>query len=149
MNVWDKFKEINEFNLREVVLPPGYVFDKHIFRVGIALIFVWLLLAASELGFVLGTNVYINCPMLEPHTPVGSKPCVNPFYAPVFSNPICLKYGICDKEFLFPGESYGSPPGFFYSQASNFALLVFVSMILLNHFLFNRHFFVGGKKHEA
>jgi len=146
---WDKVKKVNRFSLGEVMF-PSYIFNKVIFRVGIALVFVWLLLAAWDLNFRWGSNVYVHCPDLPLSQMMPAPPCENPFYNPVMNppypklmpdNPTCLKYGICDREFLLPGESYGSPPGYFYSHAFEFVLLIVISMILGNHFFFNKGYF--------
>jgi hypothetical protein len=132
MKAWDWIKKVNKINLAEVFL-PGYVLNKWVFRVGIALIFFWLLLAGNSLGWQWGDSVYIHCS--------GENLCENPFFDPMGLNPTCLKYGICDRETLFGGESFGSPPSFFVTHAKDFAGLMVVLMIGLNYLLFNKGFF--------
>jgi hypothetical protein len=136
-----RVKKFSRFNLADKIL-PGYVFNKVIFKVGIALIVVWLLVAGYSLGFHWGNNVYVHCPD-------KGVPCENPFYNPVVQspypkliadNPTCIKYGVCDRETLSPGESFGSPPSFFFQYAGDFAILIFSLMILWNHLLYNARF---------
>lgn len=129
---WKKFKEFNKLTLADIFL-PGYFFNKWIFRVGIGLIFLWLLVAGQTLGFKWENQVYIHCPK-------DKVKCENPFYNPFVENPVCLKYNICQKEFMMPGETYGSPSSFFVTFAEDFALFMVVIMVLLNHTLFNREY---------
>jgi hypothetical protein len=138
---WEKVKKFNRINLAEVFL-PGYIFNKIIFRVGIALIFLWLLLAGWSMNFVWGEQFYIHCPE---KSGLYGTPCRNAFYNPLDRNPTCVKYGICDKELLSPGETYGNPPSFFASYFGTFTLIMVFVMVLLNHTLFNREYFKERK----
>jgi len=144
-SLWNKIKKINRFNFADVFL-PGYKLNKWVFRIGIAIIFIWLLIAGASLNFVLGQNVYFHCKDdRDPHAfqmnLFGSPVCENPFYDPIGRNSVCTKYGICDRETLLVGESFGSPPSFFVNYAGSFSTFMVFFMIFLNHFLFNRGFF--------
>src|SRR4030042_6181700 len=125
---FNNLKRFNKVNLAKIFF-PGYIFNKWVFRVGIFLILCWLFVASWSLGFSWKTNVYIHCAEKV-------NPCENPFYDPVGMNPTCLKYGICDRETLSPGESFGVPPGFFVIYARFFSLLMVLLMVLTNHFLY-------------
>lgn len=131
-------KKINKVNLADYFL-PGYELNKVVFKVGIAIIFFWLLAAAWSINFDLGSQVYVSCPP-------GVTPCVNPFYDPLGLNPTCLKYDVCDRELLLPGMSFGSPPSFLMKYAEIFTWFVVALMIMVNHFLFNRGIFKGVLK---
>ena len=125
---------------------PGYVFNKWIFRVGIGLIFIWLLLAAVDYGWDWNDKPYFICQ--------DSVKCDNPWFAPGSLNEFgwispCVNpvpgrdpdLALCNKEFFLPGEFYGRPPSFLMSHAGDFAWVVVALMLLSNHFLFNKGFF--------
>lgn len=141
MKAWDWIKKVNKINLADSFF-PGYVLNKWVFRIGIAIIFLWLLLAGASFGFKLENSVYVHCTVSH-HYCEGlpfacAESCENPFYDPLGRNPVCSEYGICDREFLFDGETYGSPPSFLVTHAKDFAGLMVLLMLLLNHLLFNK-----------
>lgn len=125
---------------------PGYVFNKTIFRVGIGLIFFWLLVAAVDFGWDWTDKPFFVCR--------DSVRCENPWYAPgsvnefgwvsACVNPVIGRdpdYVLCSKEFFLPGESYGVSPSFLMIHAKDFSSIIIVLMLLLNHFIFNKGFF--------
>lgn len=92
---------------------------------------------------------YVGCP--------GENQCQNPFYQSTYCydsnwryigmNEWLSSHNLCEKEFLFPGESYGGKPNWFVQNLTG--LLVGWSLIfsLGNHFLYNKNF-DGGKDDE-
>lgn len=123
-----------------------YVVNRNIFHVGLFLI-VLLGFFVIVQGYKNNSFTYLTCK--TPSNDYASK-CENQFY----HNNICynndiryvqiksflLKYDLCNKEYLFNGESYGNKPSFF---ANNFGLLVFLILLiclLVNHFVYNKKF---------
>lgn len=138
---FEKVKKFWNFNLSYLL--PGYKFNNTIFRVGIGLIAFWLIAAAGSNDWdFLSSPVYFRCDQ--------ESGCINPYYAPADSVLPCLNpdprnhtpdQSLCSREFLIPGESYGRPPSFLLRYAWDFAGLVSLVMVLLNHFLYNRGYF--------
>lgn len=148
--LFDKIKKIWNFNLSYLL--PGYKFNNLIFRIGIGLIFIWLLVAGVRYGWDWTDKPYFKCESKSPGMPL----CENPWYAPgtpdLFGfvvpcvNPVPGRepdLALCSKEFFSPGEEYGSPPDFWMVYAHEFALFICGCMVLLNHVLYNRGY---GKK---
>jgi hypothetical protein len=143
----ETLKKIKDYNFSRLL--PGYKFNNLIFKIGIGLIFIWLLIAGVDHGWDWVDKPYFKCSET-------SAPCENPWYtsgSPDFIgftipclNPVPGRlpdYSLCSKQFFMPGESYGRPPGFFMRNAGSFAWIIVVFMILLNHFLYNKGY---GKK---
>lgn len=136
---FEKVKKFWNFHL-EI---PGYKFNNLIFRLGIGLIAVWLILAASSNNWdFFSSPVYFSCDV--------SVGCINPWFTPADSVLPCLNpdpgnhtpdRDLCSRMFLVKGESYGRPPSFLLRFAWDFAGLVSVCMVLLNHFIYNRGYF--------
>lgn len=146
-----KLKEVNKWNLSKLL--PGYKFNNLIFKIGIGLIFVWILIAGFNHGWDWKDKPYFVCndqrgcenpwhsSEADPLDPFSvSVPCVNP--VPGRSPDFVL----CSKDHFLFQESYGRPPDFFMKNASAFAWFVVIVMILLNHFLFNRGYGKTFKK---
>ena len=113
---------------KEYQNPNGgvYRFDRYLFRAVAAIV------ALSALAFVIiygsQDHVYIFCPK----TIQGY--CVNPFYSPECVTPDCA--------FLYmqPGETYGTPPPFFYGVFALLMGVVLATAFLLNHFIYNKRY---------
>lgn len=133
-------KATRKFNVD--ALFPGYV-KKFYFRMAFLLIGVLVAVMIYQEGLVVHEYTY-TCPSWH------QDQCYNPLYAcseeatatrffcdvPNYKE-IC-EQGLCDKEYLYPGETLGRKPGFI---ADNFMMLMFGILLLaffLNHLDYHR-----------
>lgn len=140
----DKVKELNRKNLADILLPE-YRFKNLIFMIGIFFVFVWLLVAAFQVGLFWNDKIYFKCP------DDAVTPCENPFYLDSR-----LPSDVNSKEFLVAGETYGEPPGFFFKHAGMASFIIMLLAVLFNHLVYNKGYFwkeeenmVGFYKIEA
>lgn len=142
-NLWDKIEKLNREGLLPYVL-PGYKADNRIFLAAVFIILIWLCAAAWPISLDTKTHVYVNCP----NSSINSPQCENPFwrenYVKMGLNPDehCPYVGLCDFEYLQPGQSWGSPPNFFYNNMTTFSFLIIVLAILINHFVHNKNYII-------
>lgn len=113
-------------------LRNGYVFDKKIFRTGF-LIIVLLLLVATAYYFQ-KNPFYVSCPV------EANGICINPYHdnCDFFSGRLKEYKGLCEREFLFAGESYGEPIPFLLKDSSVLVFMILWCCFLFNHIKHNR-----------
>lgn len=124
-------------------------FGKYDYHVSILLLYgcAFLLLGFALLGLAkndwsLESKLYIVCNY--------ERGCENNFYGSASCNE--LKYTntpLCTREFFAFGESYGTPPSYFVTNANSFAFWILVAFLTINTLFFNRHLFTEFKNIEV
>lgn len=132
---------------------PDY-FVKPIFQgtVVLMIIFTAFVFASNNFKF---RNAYIECNKIEP--------CLNPLYVCTkLYQEDCINYesvpkpfkklcdaGLCEKEYLQPGEIYGNKPNFWFRNYNLICIIMALSAFIVNHtyyLLRKRKLKIGGKK---
>lgn len=130
MKIWNRIKDgflTNKVNGYIVTADNGYVFDRRIFYVCIAVILAlggWYIISHD----VSPMQAYLHCP----ENAMGGK-CDNPFY------------GTCKDEYCLmstipAGYTYGTPPDNFYINFGMYTIGLIVLSLFINHFVHNRKF---------
>jgi len=104
-----------------------YKFSRKLFRVYMVLVLVLGIFAAADF-WVTGSDHYLVCS--------SASPCVNPFYDNCPSK--LSDKSICEREFLPAGFESGAMPGFFYQTFSSMVWILFIVMLFINHYKYNR-----------
>lgn len=131
-------------------IPQDY-FNKRVFRAGFILMFLLLLAVWASADFDLGKNIYMECPK-----DVTGGYCINPFYGCGMNlNPVLYdcplkskdikeycEGGICEREFLYPGESLGKKPSILYNESFFIVFLILLSCFIVNDLIYRKR---GGK----
>ena len=128
---------------------PGYFINKNFFRAGFIFLIIIFLVMIQKYGF---SEQFIYCCPSDAQAGF----CVNPFYYDckdyygcADSSYLPLKYSwLEDVETVPAGVCYGEEPSWVYD---NFVLIIFVmftTIFLLNHFLYNRGYFKEKKGGE-
>lgn len=99
---------------------------------------------ALSLNNFSGNNYfYSSCPMNRYNSSIESK-CFNQFYNSNFcGSGIDSSDRLCTQEFIYAGDSIGTPPPFVVEYFLYMVLGFAFIMLLSNHLLFNKNFRVG------
>lgn len=114
----------------------NYLMHKGLFCLMSLLVLLTLIYTLISTSYSNEVHPYLECK--------SSSKCINQlFNSPDCGSKIPLDSAFCTQEFLLPGESLGVSPPFIYNYFWFFVIFEMTSVLLLNHFLFNKGFFKG------
>lgn len=133
MKFWEIVKKINDYKLKDDLLPEGYIINKSIFRYSLLLLFLVLIGLLYVNDFDFSQKFYFHCPENKGY-------CDNPFLQKEFSPaPIldCPEGFPCDQERFAPGYTFGEKQHPTIRYYFYFTIFVIGSTILINHYIYN------------
>ena len=106
---------------------PGY-FNKWIIRGGFLFIFLFNL-------FILDSNDWHNTTAWAYCPKSALTPCENPFFNNYSYHKDCIN-GLCNTQFIQPGEEVGKKPSLAFSNYNELSFLFGLLTFVINHFVY-------------